>query len=139
MLYPPGFYYVKKTKRFVVLSSDKSSERNLSCFFDIIKPRRMEHLQSEEPFSSDPYFSTNSWNSNWFIHEVQMFSFMKIKLNHEKLSEHIWNPMRSNKEKVSLNVPCSHSLFFFYPLHFIVYFTNMHSLCILCKYAYNLV
>ena len=25
--------------------------------FDIIKPRRMEHLQSEEPFSSDPYFS----------------------------------------------------------------------------------
>ena len=52
----PGFYYVKKPKRFVILSSDKSSERNLSCFFDIIKPRRMEHLQSEEPFSSDPYF-----------------------------------------------------------------------------------
>ena len=41
----------------MILSSDKSSERNLSCFFDIIKPRRMEHLQSEEPFSSDPYFS----------------------------------------------------------------------------------
>ena len=57
MLYPPGFYYVKKPKRFVILSSDKSSERNLSCFFDIRKPRRMEHLQSEEPFSSDPYFS----------------------------------------------------------------------------------
>ena len=56
MLHPPGFYYVKKSKRFVILSSDKSSERNLSCFFDIIKPRRMEHLQSEEPFSSDPYF-----------------------------------------------------------------------------------
>ena len=58
MLHPPGLYYVKKPKSFVILSSDKSSERNLSCFFDIIKPRRMEHLQSEEPFSSDPYFST---------------------------------------------------------------------------------
>ena len=57
MLHSPGFYYVKKPKRFVILSSDKSSERNLSCFLDIIKPRRMEHLQSEEPFSSDPYFS----------------------------------------------------------------------------------
>ena len=30
---PPGFYYVKKPKRFVILSSDKSSERNLPCFF----------------------------------------------------------------------------------------------------------
>jgi hypothetical protein len=39
------------------LSSDKSSEHNLSSFFDMKKPRRMEHLQSEEPFSSDPYFS----------------------------------------------------------------------------------
>ena len=57
MLQPLGFYYVKKPKRFVILSSDKSSERNLSCFFDIIKPRRMEDLQSEEPFSLDPYFS----------------------------------------------------------------------------------
>ena len=57
MLYPPGFYFVKKPKRFVILSSDKSSERNLSSFFDINKPRRIEHLQSEEPFSSDPYFS----------------------------------------------------------------------------------
>ena len=52
MLYPPGFYFVKKPKRFVILSS----ERNLSCFFDIIKPRRVEHLHSDEPFSSDPYF-----------------------------------------------------------------------------------
>ena len=57
MLYPPGFYFVKKPKRFVILSSDKSSERNLSSFFDIKKPRRIEHLQSEEPFSSDPYLS----------------------------------------------------------------------------------
>jgi hypothetical protein len=32
------FYYVKKLKRFVILSSDKSSERNLSCFFDITNP-----------------------------------------------------------------------------------------------------
>ena len=57
MLYPPGFYHVKKTKMFVILSSDKSSERNLSCFFDIIKPRRIEHLQKKEPFSSEPYFN----------------------------------------------------------------------------------
>ena len=57
MLYPPGFYFVKKPKRFVILSSDKSSERNLSSFFDIKKHRRKEHLQNEEPFSSDPYFS----------------------------------------------------------------------------------
>ena len=42
----------------MILSSDKSSEPNLSCFFDIIKPRRIEHLLKEEPFSSDPYFST---------------------------------------------------------------------------------
>ena len=59
MLYPPGFYFVKKPKRFVILSSDKSSERNLSSFFDIKKPRRIEHLQSKEPFSSDPYFNRN--------------------------------------------------------------------------------
>ena len=59
MLHPPGFYYVKKPKRFVILSSDKSSERNLSSFFDVKNPRRIEHLQSEEPFSSDPYFSSH--------------------------------------------------------------------------------
>merc|ERR1719203_2416105 len=57
MLHRPGFHFVKKTKRFVILSSDKSSERNLSSFFDIKNPRRTEHLQSEEPFSSDPYFN----------------------------------------------------------------------------------
>ena len=60
MLYPPGFYFVKKTKRFVISPSDKSSERNLSSFFDIKKPRRIEHLQNEEPFSSDPYFRNNN-------------------------------------------------------------------------------
>ena len=56
MLHPPGFYFVKKPKRFVILSSDKSSERNLSSFFDTKKTKRIEHLQSEEPFTSDPYF-----------------------------------------------------------------------------------
>ena len=60
MLHLPGIYYVKKPKRFVILCSDKSSERNLSCFFDIRKPRKMEHLHKEEPFSSDPYFSCNA-------------------------------------------------------------------------------
>ena len=78
MLYPPGFYYVKKTKRFVILSSDKSSERNLSSFFDIIKPRRIEHLQSEEPFSSDPYFRCihgfmpNSHKKSWTDSKVDL-------------------------------------------------------------------
>ena len=51
-----GFILSKKRKMFEILSSDKSSERNLSSFFDMKKPRRIEHLQSEEPFSSDPYF-----------------------------------------------------------------------------------
>ena len=60
-----GFIMSKKTKRFVISSSDKSSERNLSCFFDIIKPRRIEHLQKEEPFSSDPYFSAQPKEA-WF-------------------------------------------------------------------------
>ena len=48
MLAPPGFYYLKKPKRFVILSSDKSSERNLSCFFDIKNPqiRILEHILS---------------------------------------------------------------------------------------------
>ena len=43
----------------MILSSDKCSERNLSSFFDIKKPRKIEYLQSGEPFSSDPYFSTD--------------------------------------------------------------------------------
>ena len=42
-----GFYYVKKTKRFVISSSDKSSERNLACFFDMIKPRRIKDLKNQ--------------------------------------------------------------------------------------------
>ena len=81
MLQLPGFYYVKKPKRFVILSSDKSSERNLSCFFDIIKPRKMEHLQSEEPFSSDLYFSYKgasmvSKTSNcWFRNQKSLIVF----------------------------------------------------------------
>ena len=74
MLYPPGFYYVKKTKRFVILSSDKSSERNLSSFFDIKKPRGIEHLQREEPFSSDQYFS----RENIFALHVKLYVCMYV-------------------------------------------------------------
>ena len=77
MLYPPGFYHVKKPKRFVILSSDKSSERNLSCFFDMIKPRRIEHLQNQEPFSSDPYFS--GINAYW----VLGFGDLLMVINHD--------------------------------------------------------
>ena len=46
---------MSKTQK--ILSSNKSSELNLSCFFDIIKPRRKENLQS---ILSDPVFSLNS-------------------------------------------------------------------------------
>ena len=42
-----GFIMSKKPKGFVVLSSHTCSERNLSCFFDIIKPRMKENLQSQ--------------------------------------------------------------------------------------------
>ena len=87
MLYPPGFYYVKKPKRFVILSSDKSSERNLSSSFDIKNPRRIEHLQSKEPFSSDPYFSTylhivGIWiQKSSFIKCVHTYFYFKSTLN----------------------------------------------------------
>ena len=85
MLYPPGFYYVKKPKRFVILSSDKSSERNLSCFFEIIiKPRRMEHLQSEEPFSSDPYFNkifTSVDTAETFYNPVDFICYQQVTTN----------------------------------------------------------
>ena len=50
----------------MILSSDKSSERNLSCFFDMIKPRRIEYLHKEEPFSSDPY-SRDTFLLNFYI------------------------------------------------------------------------
>ena len=72
MLHPPGFYFVKKPKRFVILSSDKSSECKLSSFFDMKKPRRIEHLQSEELFSSDPYFSFPL--TKWFMHLLMIFA-----------------------------------------------------------------
>ena len=50
-----GFIMSKKQERLrsELLSEDKITNIR---FFDIIKPRRIEHLQSEEPFSSDPYF-----------------------------------------------------------------------------------
>ena len=53
MLHPPGFYFVKKPKRIVILSSDKSSERNLSSFFEIIKKLKskytsLENMQTEQ-------------------------------------------------------------------------------------------
>ena len=36
-------------------------------FFDIIKPRRIEHLQKEEPFSSDPYFNKCQNHEDFFF------------------------------------------------------------------------
>ena len=49
MLQPPRFYFVKKTKRFVILSSDKSSERNLSSFFDIKNPESWSIYRVKNP------------------------------------------------------------------------------------------
>ena len=80
MFYPPGFYFVKKPKRFVILSSDKSSERNLSSFFDIKNPRKIEHLQSGEPFSSDPYFRYNVTCDFIFLHNKSQLSRKKLNL-----------------------------------------------------------
>ena len=101
MLYPLGLYYVKKPKRFVILSSDKSSERNLSCFFDTKKPRRMEHLQSEEPFSSDPYFSVPIRNT----------IPVRCVLGSSKLlkDRHATNPRRRRKRK-KVSRTCGSSL-----------------------------
>ena len=57
MLHPPGFYYVKKTREVAFWTFIRRWNHKPLRFFDIIKPRRIEHLQSEEPFFSDPYFS----------------------------------------------------------------------------------
>ena len=55
-----GFIMSKKQERLrsELLSEDKIT--NLLGF----KPRRMEHLQSEEPFSSDLYFSVALKNAS---------------------------------------------------------------------------
>ena len=93
MLHLPGFYYVKKPKRFVILCSDKSSERNLSCFFDMRKPRKMEHLHKEEPFSSDPYFSyqtqkTKTWDEpDIYLHSNFFQQKALIKTNSAAIND----------------------------------------------------
>ena len=98
MFYPPGLYYVKKPKRFVILSFDKSSERNLSCFFGKIKPRRIEHLLNQEPFSSDPYFNSQFLNLNetllaqwiWIViygHTLAGFGISLLPFNGKILSK----------------------------------------------------
>ena len=61
----------------MILFSDKSSECNLSCFFDIKKPRRIEHLQSEEPFSSDPYFSDQAKGLEFAIWDHYLEQFIQ--------------------------------------------------------------
>jgi hypothetical protein len=91
MLYPPGFYFVKKPKRFVILSSDKSSERNLSSFLDIKRPRRIEHLQCEEPFSSDPYFSYFLQKHNQRCGSVVQASLHDLKVPSSNLAGNFYN------------------------------------------------
>ena len=51
--------------RSELLSEDEIT--NLLVFFDIIKPRRIEHLQKEEPFSSDPYFNKCQNHEDFFF------------------------------------------------------------------------
>ena len=49
-------------------------------FFDIIKPRRIEHLQKEEPFSSDPYFSTYMFLTPSRTHSISGLKSRVLKL-----------------------------------------------------------
>ena len=63
----------------MILSSDKNSECSLSSFFALKKPRRIEHLQSEETFSSDPYFSWCTCNFNFFETCYSVFSVLFIR------------------------------------------------------------
>ena len=65
----------------MILCSDKSSERNLSCFFDMRKPRKMEHLQKEEPFSFDPYFSTYFNSMVWYSKKKEIKNRCEIGIN----------------------------------------------------------
>ena len=104
MLYPPGFYYVKKPKRFVILSSDKSSERNLSCFFDIKKPSRIEHLQSEEPLSSDPYFkkATKNIYCTRAIISRGLYIFYPISKGHFFVFKEVFSRAASNQERLTV-------------------------------------
>ena len=63
----------------MILSSDKSSERNLSSFFDIKKPRRIEHLQSEDPYFKKLSITVNI--SALVNIKVLKFKFFMAKLN----------------------------------------------------------
>ena len=70
MLPPPGFYYVKKTREVVFWTFIRRQNHKPLRFFDIIKPRRIEHLYNQESFSLDPYFNqkqekTCMKNSTW--------------------------------------------------------------------------
>ena len=48
ILFPSGFCYVKKNpKRFVILYSNKKISTQPLTFFDLIKPRRKEHLPTQ--------------------------------------------------------------------------------------------
>ena len=64
MLHPPGFYYVKKTREVGFWTFIRRWNHKPLSFYDIIKPSRIEHLQKEEPFSSDPYFNSPLTESN---------------------------------------------------------------------------
>ena len=57
-----GFITSKKQERLrsELLSEDKIT----NLFFDIIKPKRIEHLQNQESFFSVPYFRSNFTKSS---------------------------------------------------------------------------
>ena len=67
MLHPPRFYYVKKTREVAFWTFIRRWNHKPLGFFDIIIPKRIEHLQKEEPFSSDPYFRNQNgrYAGNW--------------------------------------------------------------------------
>ena len=53
-----GFIMSKKTREVAFWTFIRRQNHKPLQFFDIIKPRRIEHLQNQEPFSSDPYSRT---------------------------------------------------------------------------------
>ena len=56
-----GFNMAKNPKDLWFYILIESSVRNLSHFFDIIKPRRKEYLPTQKIISSDPVFGYFAW------------------------------------------------------------------------------
>ena len=89
------FFYVKKTREVAFWTFIRRWNHKPLRFFDIIKPRRMEHLQSEEPFSSDPYFSVPNKSG------ATLFYFKKKIRHNGKKINHLENWKRTQNRKIN--------------------------------------